>query len=80
MFATVIRATVSERQNRHILIGKAISHNNILEKFGEGGMGVAHKAEGTKLGRTVTLKLLPAHLGSDEEIGTRLKREAKDHC
>ena len=59
------------------MIGHTISHYKILEKLGEGGMGVVYRAVDTKLDREVAIKLLPNHLSSDAEAVKRFTQEAK---
>jgi len=59
------------------MIGKTISHYRIIEKIGEGGMGVVYKALDTKLDRHAAIKILPAHLSADREAVARFVQEAK---
>jgi serine/threonine protein kinase len=59
------------------MIGKTILHYRIVEKLGEGGMGVVYKAEDTKLDRLVALKFLPQSLAMSETDRLRFVQEAK---
>ena len=59
------------------MIGSTVSHYTILEKIGEGRMGVVYRPEDTRLKRAVALKFLPPDLTKDPDANARFVQEAQ---
>ncbi len=59
------------------MIGETISHYKILERLGEGGMGVVYKAHDQNLDRMVAIKVLSARGDSSTQDSLRFEQEAK---
>ena len=59
------------------MIGQTLGSFKITQKIGAGGQGTVYKAQDTKLGRTVVIKVLPAELTSKDTNLKRFDREAR---
>ena len=59
------------------MIGRKITHYEVLAKIGAGGMGEVYRARDLELERNVAIKILPSTLSSGSEEQKRLKREAR---
>ncbi len=59
------------------IIGSQVRQYQVLDRLGEGGMGVVYTARDGRLGRTVALKFLPDHLQTDAAARARFEQEAR---
>ena len=60
-----------------LMSGAHLGPYEVLALAGAGGMGEVYKARDTRLGRTVAIKVLPAHVASDSDLKQRFEREAR---
>ncbi len=66
-------AAIYQKKSRGLLVGNYL----ILEKLGQGGMGVVFKARHRRLGRIGALKILPPSFARDRDAVLRFRREVE---
>jgi serine/threonine protein kinase len=72
-----IAALPSRESTEATLVGRTISHYQVLSLLGAGGMGEVYLARDPRLDRTVALKILPEEFAADADRMQRFTREAK---
>ena len=75
--AVDIAPTPPGESHEATLVGRTISHYQVLSLLGAGGMGEVYLARDPRLDRTVALKILPGELAADADRMQRFTREAK---
>src|SRR6185503_3087674 len=73
----VAAATQKPANPLQSLMGRSVSHYQILSRLGEGGMGIVYKARDQHLDRFVAIKVLPPELVADPDRKKRFVQEAK---
>jgi len=59
------------------MVGGSLGHYRIIERIGEGGMGVVYRARDEHLNRDVAIKVLPSEKISEESALRRFRKEAE---
>jgi tetratricopeptide (TPR) repeat protein len=75
--AVDIALTSPSESHEAMLVGRTVSHYQVLSLLGAGGMGEVYLARDPRLDRTVALKILPGQLAADPDRMQRFTREAK---
>jgi len=70
-------AAATMREGEKPLTNTIVSHYRVLDKVGDGGMGVVYRGEDTRLGRTVALKFLTQPYLRNPSALERFEREAR---